>query len=91
MIKIIAVLYLLIINIVAFYMCALDKKRAMIQGWRISEFNLMLVSVLGGSVGMYAAMRICRHKTKHMKFVLGVPAIFICQVIIAFVIIHMTA
>lgn len=91
MIKIVAILYLLAINIFAFYLCALDKRRAVIDGWRIPERNLFLVSIVGGSVGMYAAMRICRHKTKHLKFVLGIPAIFICQVVIAIILIHMTA
>lgn len=71
--------YLLFINIVAIFICIIDKKNAIQQKWRISEKTLFLVSILGGSVGMYLTMLKIRHKTKHLRFMLGLPIIILIQ------------
>lgn len=71
--------YLGLINITAFVMFGIDKRRAKRKMWRISEKALMMSAVLGGSVGGLLGMSLFRHKTKHRKFTLGIPAIFIVE------------
>ena len=72
--------YLLFINLFACIITAVDKYKATHQKWRIPEKVLMLVTILGGSVGMYLTMRIIHHKTRHKKFMIGIPIIFVLQV-----------
>jgi len=72
-------LYLLIMNIIAFILFGLDKKKAQTGGWRFSEFNLFLAAILGGSLGAWLAMYTFRHKTRHMKFVIVIPLIILVQ------------
>ena len=74
-------LYLLIINAVAFLLMLVDKQKARKKLWRIPESTLLLSAAIGGSVGALAGMYTFRHKTKHLKFTLGVPAILIVQII----------
>lgn len=74
--------YLILINLISFLAMYIDKKKAINHKWRISEFNLIMLSVIGGSVGMLLGMNIFRHKTKHKKFTIGVPLILIAQIII---------
>ncbi len=74
--------YLLAINIVAFIMYGVDKKKAIKHKWRIPEHDLILVAVLGGSIGALLGMKAFRHKTKHAKFVIGVSAILVVQLIL---------
>ena len=72
-------LYLLLINAAAFVLMLVDKVKAKKNRWRISERTLMLSAALGGSVGALLGMYTFRHKTKHIKFTLGVPAILFIQ------------
>ena len=76
-------LYLLLINAAAFVLMLVDKVKAKKNRWRISERTLMLSAALGGSVGALLGMYTFRHKTKHLKFTLGVPAILIAQLALA--------
>ena len=76
-------LYLLLINAVAFFLMLADKRKARKNLWRIPEATLMMSAALGGSVGALAGMYTFRHKTKHLKFTLGVPAILIVQIALA--------
>lgn len=76
-------IYLLLINAVAFFLMLADKRKAKKNLWRIPEATLMMSAVLGGSVGALAGMNMFRHKTKHLKFTLGVPAILIAQIVLA--------
>ena len=73
-------IYLLVINLVAFLMYGFDKWKAKKNKWRVPEKTLLLVAAIGGSIGAFAGMQVFRHKTKHMKFVIGVPVIFILQI-----------
>ncbi|MDD3339748.1 MAG: DUF1294 domain-containing protein [Lachnospiraceae bacterium] len=66
-------IYLIVVNLAAFSMYGIDKQKAIRHQWRISEAALIGVAVLGGGIGAFLGMRIFRHKTKHVKFVLGVP------------------
>ena len=72
--------YLLIINFIAFILYGIDKWRARNNGWRIPEATLFLVAIIGGSVGAILGMRIWHHKTRHLSFVIGLPAILLLQI-----------
>lgn len=85
--KIIIVL-LIVINIVAFLMYGIDKAKAKRGAWRIPEATLLGIAFFGGSVGAFLGMRVFRHKTKHARFVIGVPAMLILHAIIAIGIIY---
>ena len=76
-------IWLLLINMCAFILTGVDKRRAVKRGWRIPESRLILMAVIGGSVGLYLGCRAFRHKTKHPKFMVGVPLIFLAQVLLA--------
>ncbi|HBK85525.1 MAG TPA: DUF1294 domain-containing protein [Firmicutes bacterium] len=56
-----------------------DKRASRRGSWRIKENTLLLISALGGSVAMLITMRRVRHKTKHAKFMVGIPAMIILQ------------
>lgn len=75
-------LYLLLINAAAFLLMRTDKQKAIKNRWRIPESTLMLTAALGGSIGALAGMYAFRHKTKHLKFTLGIPAILVIQVLL---------
>lgn len=62
----------------------LDKQKAKKHKWRIPENTLMLVAIIGGSIGSIIGMQTFRHKTKHIKFKFGIPIILILQVILLF-------
>lgn len=76
--------YLLVINIISFILMYVDKKKAINHQWRISEHTLMVVSLIGGSIGTILGLKIFRHKTKHVKFYVGVPIIFFIQLILSY-------
>ena len=76
--------YLAAINLAAFFLMWLDKRRARRKGARrVRERTLFLSALLGGSVGAIAGMRLFRQKTKHWYFVWGMPAILILQLVLA--------
>ncbi len=75
--------YLIIINIVAFFLMGIDKKKAQVGAWRIPEKTLFLSAILGGSIGAICGMQLFRHKTRHKSFVIGMPAILVVQLILA--------
>lgn len=78
--------YLLSINIISFICMGLDKFRASRDRWRIPERTLFLLAAAGGSIGSIAGMFLFRHKTKHLSFRIGLPAILILQCAAAFLI-----
>lgn len=71
--------YLIGINILTFVFFAVDKYRAVHHLWRISEFTLLLLTVIGGGLGAHLSMRIFHHKTKHFRFRFFVPLCMIIQ------------
>lgn len=66
-------------NLIAFALYGIDKRRAKQGAWRISEYTLLLVALLGGSLGALLGMSYFRHKTRHRKFRYGVPLILLLQ------------
>ena len=76
--------YLLLINAASFVLMLADKLKARKNRWRIPERTLMLSALLGGSIGALAGMYLFRHKTRHAKFTIGIPAILIAEVFLIF-------
>ena len=74
------VCYLLAINAVTFIVYGIDKYKAKKAKWRISEATLLLLAILGGSVGAWVGMKVWHHKTMHKKFKYGIPAILLIQI-----------
>lgn len=77
------ILYLMIINLISIIITIFDKHRAIKRKYRVKESTLLIFSVLGGSIGMFITMQVIRHKTRHIKFMLGIPLIIILQIILA--------
>ena len=73
-------IYLLIVNLWAFALMGIDKRRAKKDAWRIKEKSLFLPVLLGGGVGGILGMKTFRHKTKHWYFRFGFPAILILEI-----------
>ena len=75
--------YLLAVNLATFFLYGIDKYKARKGRWRISEATLLMMAVIGGSIGAWSGMRLWHHKTMHKKFKYGIPIIIILQVTIA--------
>ena len=73
-------LYLLCISLIAAVYTIADKIKAKRGTWRVPEATLFLLSLLGGSVAMYITMHLIRHKTKHLRFMIGIPLIILLQI-----------
>ena len=82
MLENILVVYLIIINIIAFGMYGVDKQKAIKKQWRIPEAQLLAVAAIGGSAGALFGMQFFHHKTRKWKFRLGVPLILAVQLIL---------
>ena len=87
--------YLIVINIVTFLVYGIDKwrstsgrllptgrKKAKQGCWRISEATLLILAVIGGSIGALLGMKVWRHKTQHKKFKYGLPLILLVQIVL---------
>lgn len=74
---------LTVVNAVAFIVYGIDKYRARNAKWRIPEATLLMLAVVGGSVGAWLGMKAWHHKTRHMKFRYGVPVILLLQIVVA--------
>lgn len=82
-------IYLLAVNALGFLLMLIDKQKARKKKWRIPEATLMGVAALGGSIGSLMGMYTFRHKTKHKKFTIGIPAILIAQLLLAGAIVYL--
>lgn len=81
--------YVVIINITGVITMKIDKKRAIKNKYRISEKNLFIIALLLGGVGIYLGMQIFHHKTKHAKFIIGIPITISLNIIsIYYIILH---
>lgn len=78
--KIIIVIYMVIMSIIGFASMGIDKKRAINKKWRTPEKTLFIIAFLGGAAGSVLGMRIFKHKTKHMKFVILMPLFLVLQI-----------
>ena len=73
-------IYVVIINFIAFMLMGIDKHKAIKHQWRIHEKTLFFSALLLGSIGSNLGMYFFRHKTKHPQFVIGMPLILILQI-----------
>ena len=78
--------YLLIINLISAIVCVFDKHRAKKGGYRVPESTLFTLCIMGGSVGMYLTMKLIHHKTRHKRFMIGIPLIIILQIAVLLVV-----
>ena len=76
------IVYLLIINLIGLLIMYIDKSKAKYGRWRIPEKTLLIIALLGGSIGTISGMYWFRHKTQKLKFTLGFPTILISEVVI---------
>lgn len=74
--------YFIFVNLLAFCLMGIDKRKAIKGAFRIPEATLFIVALIGGSIGSIAGMYTFRHKTRHSAFVYGMPAILILQIIL---------
>ena len=74
-------IYLLIINIIGFFVMGIYKAKAKANAWRIPEKTLFIIAFLGGALGVWFGMYNFRHKTRHWYFKLGIPCIVVLNVI----------
>lgn len=72
--------YFGIMDLAAFVLFGIDKRRARKHRWRIPERRLFAVALAGGSLGALAGMYVFRHKTRHRLFSWGVPLLFLAQI-----------
>ena len=84
----IAIIYLAVINVVTFFMYGIDKRKAKKSKWRISETTLLMMAVLGGSIGAWLGMKVWHHKTLHKKFRYGIPLILIAQIVLVLLVLY---
>ena len=76
--------YVLAINLYGIFVMYSDKNKSKQGKWRTPEKTLFTIAIAYGALGIFIGMRLFRHKTKHNKFVIGIPAILIVQIFIFF-------
>ena len=72
-------LYLIMINVITFALYGLDKWRAMTRQWRVREKKLIILALIGGSIGAMIGMTVFHHKTRKKKFSVGIPLILVVE------------
>lgn len=77
------IIYAIVINIAAVVVTVKDKQAAKKKRWRVPEKTLLILAAFSGCITMYITMHIIHHKTKHKLFMIGIPVIFICEVLAA--------
>ena len=78
----IAIIYLVTINVLTFFLYGIDKWKAKCSKWRISEATLIWMAVFGGSIGALLGIKAWHHKTQHKKFKYGIPLILLVQIVL---------
>lgn len=79
--KTLLIVYIIIINLIGFFIMGIDKRRAVRRMWRVAERTLFTIALLFGSIGILTGMYVFRHKTKHLSFAIGIPAILVLQLL----------
>ena len=79
---------LIVLNIVTFLVYGIDKWKAKQGSWRISEATLLILAVIGGSIGALIGMKVWHHKTMHKKFKYGLPLILLAQIALIYLILN---
>lgn len=81
-------LYLFIINTFSFIYISIDKYRAKKNKWRIRERTFFLLAILGGANGIILGMTMFRHKTQHKSFYIGMPIIYLINLVIGILLVY---
>ncbi len=80
-------IYFAVISFVTSIITVYDKKAAKKRTkHRVSEKVLFLLAIMGGSLAEYLTMLKIRHKTKHKRFMIGLPIIMVLQVVVLWLI-----
>lgn len=79
--KPIILFYLIIINSLSMMVMYKDKQASRSRKWRIQESRMFLLAILGGAMGIFSGMHAFRHKTKHIKFVVGIPLLLVLNIL----------
>lgn len=79
--KTILITYIILINIIGFILMGIDKRKARKKSWRIPEKRFFLIALLFGSIGLLIGMYVFHHKTRHLSFAVGIPAILVIQLL----------
>lgn len=77
--------YVIALNALEFALMGIDKWKAKNYGWRIPESTLFIIAMIGGSIGAIIGMRLFHHKTRHRRFVYGMPAILMIQLLFFYI------
>ncbi len=83
------VIYVIVINLIGFFIMWLDKRKAKKGSWRIPEKTLFIIIALGGGIGAIAGMYTFRHKTQKIAFVIGFPLITILEILLVIYFVYM--
>ena len=83
-------LYYAIVAVISMVITIHDKNSAKRGRWRVSEAMLMGIGLIGGALPMYVTMKLIRHKTKHPKFMVGLPAEMVLHLVIIGLVIYFT-
>ena len=76
------IIYLIAINLIGFMAMWIDKKKAQKGAWRFSEKSLFMITIFGGGIGTIAGMYTFRHKTKKLRFTIGLPTILVSEIVL---------
>ena len=76
--------FCIVINIITFLVFGYDKWQAKNNKRRISEFNLLLLTGIGGTIGGIVSMYLFKHKTNKFSFTLAFYAIAILQIVLLY-------
>lgn len=79
------VIFVALISVISVMITVYDKVASMAKKWRIPEKVLMLFGFFGGATAMYITMQLIRHKTKHKKFMIGLPCFIVIHIVLIFV------
>ena len=75
-------LYLVVVSAIAAIVTAYDKHAAVRKQRRVSEKTLLALALIGGSGAMYVTMLFIRHKTRHKRFMWGLPILILVQAMV---------
>lgn len=81
------IIYLLCVNLISFLAMFIDKQKAKKGSWRIKKSTLLILALIGGSIGGIAGMYIFHHKTKKARFYIGMPAMLVLQIMLVIAVI----
>ncbi len=79
--KTILIIYVIAINLIGFFLMGIDKRKAVKKKWRVSERTLFLIAFLFGSIGVLTGMYLFHHKTRKLRFSIGIPALLVVQLL----------